>query len=868
MIEIDGKVYYQVSEVASILKVSNPTIIKMRRDGRLPASIKKSEKVFLYEKERVDTFSKSFCPLNRKTTEMFKKEIYEKFGGEYEILGEYVKNNVKIKVKHTTCNHIWETRPNDLLSNGHGCPRCKSGSSKYRIQNFEKDRSYNYNKENYKQIVGSRYVVLNIDEYENNKTILKVKCTRCNNEFQNIAYNFFKNLLDNPNTEKCDICRLRYKFNNAKEFEEYLYKSTSEKFKIENYVNKETVCNITHLNCGNVYYYKPRTFIEKKIKCPVCMKTYGMSEGEKELANFIRENYKGEIMIKALKIIPNFELDIYLPKLGIALEYNGLYWHRAEKIIDRKSYSNLDYHRFKTLECSKKDIRLITILDVDWQRNKDIIKDKILKIITDKNYYEIEDLKFVDLNYGINNKFLNDKNLLPDIKPRKILQGFNKKNISTYYDCGRLEIKEDVILGRLRKTHEQFLAELKDLHGDEYTLLTKYESSNKKIKIRHNLCSYEWESTPNHLTSNKVQCPSCSCKALKTTESYKREIEKKTNKEYTIISEYESSASRIKYKHNKNNCEFENKPNNFFKLKKCPICKETMNFTNKKSKFIDYKGVMKVNYYFPKQKVVVLIIDPQRVNLKYKKDAKYLQNIKDIINNNGDRLLLFYSDELRNKKDIVECKINYILGRSKKQKIYARNCTVRPLLDNKTDLKLKKDLLDECHIQGSDCANIKLGLFYHNTLVSVMTFVSLNSRVALGRNKNNSKEYDYELSRFVSSKEYTVVGGFSKLLKYFERNYEWEKLITFADKRYSNGDMYLKNKWSLIRESKASYYYINTNDKNANREYRFKYKKSSLEKLFPLSYDKNKSEKIIMQENGYYQVFNLGQLVFEYKKRN
>ena len=73
---------------------------------------------------------------------------------------------------------------------------------------------------------------------------------------------------------------------------------------------------------------------------------------------------------------------------------------------------------------------------------------------------------------------------------------------------------------------------------------------------------------------------------------------------------------------------------------------------------------------------------------------------------------------------------------------------------------------------------------------------------------NGNSIYDYELSRYATTSQYRIIGGFSKLLSYFKNNYKWSKLITYADKRWSNGDLYKKTGWNLIRISKPSYSYI------------------------------------------------------------
>jgi hypothetical protein len=152
-------------------------------------------------------------------------------------------------------------------------------------------------------------------------------------------------------------------------------------------------------------------------------------------------------------------------------------------------------------------------------------------------------------------------------------------------------------------------------------------------------------------------------------------------------------------------------------------------------------------------------------------------------------------------------------------------------------------------------------MFFEDELVSVMTFSNL--RKVLGQ---KSEVGAYELSRFASKLDYVVVGGFSKLFKYFTRNYEFSVIRTYADLRWSFGNLYLTNGFELIHQSKPAYSYI-TGSKNT-RLHRFNFMKQRLKYLFPDIYDDNKTERQIMQEAGYHRVFTCGNLVFEYKNQN
>ena len=75
----------------------------------------------------------------------------------------------------------------------------------------------------------------------------------------------------------------------------------------------------------------------------------------------------------------------------------------------------------------------------------------------------------------------------------------------------------------------------------------------------------------------------------------------------------------------------------------------------------------------------------------------------------------FYSDEWRFKKEIVQNIIKSKLGLN--EKLYARKCIVKEI-----DVSLKNSFLNQNHIQGEDKSKIKLGLFYENQLVCVITF--------------------------------------------------------------------------------------------------------------------------------------------------
>jgi len=158
--------------------------------------------------------------------------------------------------------------------------------------------------------------------------------------------------------------------------------------------------------------------------------------------------------------------------------------------------------------------------------------------------------------------------------------------------------------------------------------------------------------------------------------------------------------------------------------------------------------------------------------------------------------------------------------------------------------------LEQNHIQGSVGSQIKIGLYYNDELVSLMNFSK--PRINIGGKK---EEGTYELIRFSNKLNTTVVGGASKLLKYFERNYNPKEIISYADRRWSQGNLYTQLGFDFIHFSQPNYFYV----KSKRRENRFGYRKSILVKQ---GFDKNKTEKEIMQERGFNRIYDCGTLKF------
>lgn len=132
-----------------------------------------------------------------------------------------------------------------------------------------------------------------------------------------------------------------------------------------------------------------------------------------------------------------------------------------------------------------------------------------------------------------------------------------------------------------KKTHEEFVKEMKVVHGDEYTVTGTYRNVRTKISVKHELCGNVFEATPKNLTVNKSGCPVCSFKRAgeklsKSPEEFAKEFDGLHNGEFELLTDYVRSSKKVLVRHNSGACdyhEFEATPNNLISKKSgCPKC--------------------------------------------------------------------------------------------------------------------------------------------------------------------------------------------------------------------------------------------------------------------------------------------------------
>lgn len=394
------------------------------------------------------------------------------------------------------------------------------------------------------------------------------------------------------------------------------------------------------------------------------------------------------------------------------------------------------------------------------------------------------------------------------------------KSLKTYHE--KLDIdKKQNIYSKVKKTLTEFnkkltVNEKRDKYSNNVLIYDSYENlnnrfnninflfdkdfyyQNKFLPVSCKECGFKWEMTKTTNIARYV-CSKCN--------PYKK------HKTQTEIFDY-----ILKHTNCKENC-------------KNIISNELDIFCDGLNLAIEYNGLL--SHSFGKSKVSYYN--------KFDINANYHLNKTQECENKGIQLFQIFEDEFFNKdkKEIWFSMINNKLKLNKK--IPARKCEIRNV--NFTD---SKKFMDSNHLQGHTNSSINLGLYHNDELISLMTF-------------RKHKKYQWEIARFCTLKGNNVIGGASKILKYFEINYKPSSILSFANRRWSNGKVYEKLGFKFIKNTKPNYFYFKENENKLYK--REKFQKHKLNKILT-EYNPNNSEIQNMINNNYRIIYDSGNMKF------
>ena len=185
---------------------------------------------------------------------------------------------------------------------------------------------------------------------------------------------------------------------------------------------------------------------------------------------------------------------------------------------------------------------------------------------------------------------------------------------------------------------------------------------------------------------------------------------------------------------------------------------------------------------------------------------------------------------------------NKIINLFKDKKIiYARNCKIKEVKKKEAD-----EFLNLYHLQNT-CRGQKIcyGLYLNDKLIQIMTF---------GKPRYN-KNYEWELLRLCSHKDYKIVGGSERLFKHFLRELNPHNVISYCDNSKFSGDVYERLGMKLESFGEPSCNWSKGKERITNNLLM----QRGYDQLFKTNYGKGTSNKDLMIQNGWREVYDCGQ---------
>lgn len=438
-----------------------------------------------------------------------------------------------------------------------------------------------------------------------------------------------------------------------------------------------------------------------------------------------------------------------------------------------------------------------------------------------------------------------------------------------YRGCGCQKCGYEKLTVLKKHNKDAFIKKAKEIHGDKYDY-SKVEYVNNSTKICI-ICPEHgefWQTPGNHI-NNENGCPSC-------YNNIRKDIKCLTNQEFiekaTLVHGNKYDYSNINYLNSQVKISircakhgyFWQLPHDHLFGHGCPVCGKIE--SKPENEIYEYivsilgpENVKKrVRNILPSGKEIDIYVPSKKIGIEYNglywhtedkgKTKHYHLSKTEECENLGIRLIQVFEDEWINDKKLVLKKISHILGIQKSsQKIMARKCSVKEI--NK---ETAQEFLTKNHIQGYGLSSIKLGAFYDDKLIGVMTF----------KNDDGNK---WELTRFSTDNNYVSQGIGGKLFSYFVKKYKPDEVKSFADRRWStnNENLYTKLGFTLKKIIPPDYRYFDGT--TMERIHKFRCRKNTLNKKYGLPISMTESE--MTRKIGYSKIWDCGLLKYVWKKK-
>ena len=443
-----------------------------------------------------------------------KKKTHEQFikelheiNADIEVMGTYKNSTTKIKVRCLKDGYIWEVTPKSLLK-GHGCPKCAGVARRTHEEFINELTQINPNIE----VLGT---------YKTHKTKIRCRCKIDEYEWEPTPDRLLRGV-------GCPKCYGNIK-KTHKEFIHQLQQINDDIEVLGTYKNGHTKISCRCKVCGHEWKPTPSSLLQGR-GCPKCGKLSVAQQLAKTHKQFIQELYKINPDIEVLGTYVNTHT-----KIKCKCRIDGYEWEVIPKSLLRGR------------GCPKCKGRKLS-------EQKTKTHEQFLQQLHEVN----PSIEVLDTYVNSQTKILCKCKIDGyqwQVTPSDLLSG---------YGCPKCA-------GNIKKTHQQFIQELKQINPDIQVLGT-YVNNRTKIKVKCKIDGYEWETIPVSLLRCSG-CPKCGGKMKKTHEEFIKELQQ-INPDIEILGTYVNNNTKIKCKCKIDGYIWETRPSDLLKGHGCSECKK------------------------------------------------------------------------------------------------------------------------------------------------------------------------------------------------------------------------------------------------------------------------------------------------------
>ena len=307
----------------------------------------------------------------RKTTSQFRREMLQKYGNEYTVLGEYINARTHIKMRHNECGNVFNALPTNLLRKA-GCMECKG-------RNISKAKTKTHDQflTEFLELSKGEYELL--DKYEHGRKKVRVKHNLCGHTYKVRPQDFLSG-------RRCPHCKY-VKFGDERRksdeaFREEVFELTGDEYVfLEDYQTSFDKIEVRHIKCGTTYEVAPTLFLKGR-RCPHCSVYEKQSRGERTVEKYLSESnihFKREYSFSDLRIEKKLRFDFAIfndeKELTALIEFDGRQHHEPVEVFGglegfkRTVYSD----KLKNEYCRKNGIPLLRLTEKDLEDLSDTL---------------------------------------------------------------------------------------------------------------------------------------------------------------------------------------------------------------------------------------------------------------------------------------------------------------------------------------------------------------------------------------------------------------------------------------------------------------------------------------------------------------